>query len=136
VCAWLKQHVLQLDDKLVVDRDEERICRKIASEVLLYASIVPLMEQQMSKRNLWTYYITVEMPALTIILQMLLNGILIDREELIRQRENLLVISFMSSVFSVLSIGLDPDESTGTASLSIGQTSFQTQPSERSDQGR
>ena len=76
--------------------DQEKICRKLASEVLLYASIVPLMEQQMAKRNLWNYYITVEMPALNVILQMLLNGILIDREELIRQRENLLVISFFT----------------------------------------
>ena len=113
VCAWLKQdplesdristwidahqHVLQLDSKVIADGDEERICRKIASEVLLYASIVPLMEQQMNKRNLWNYYITVEMPALNIILQMLLNGVFIDREELIRERENLLVSSFMAS---------------------------------------
>ena len=111
MCAWLKQdplesdristwidahqHVLQLDSKVIADRDEERICRKIASEVLLYASIVPLMEQQMNKRNLWNYYITVEMPALNIILQMLLNGVFIDREELIRERENLLVSSFI-----------------------------------------
>ena len=34
---------------------------------------------------------TIEMPALTTILQMLLNGILIDRDELVHARENLLV---------------------------------------------
>lgn len=33
-----------------------------------------------------------------------------------------------------LSIGLDPNESIGAASLSIGQTSFQNESSERSDQ--
>ena len=66
-------------------------CLKIAGEVLLYASIVPLIEQQMNKINLWNYYVTIEMPALNIILQMLLNGILIDREELINAREDLLV---------------------------------------------
>lgn len=73
------------------DGDREMACLKIAGEVLLYASIVPTVEQQMNKINLWNYYVNVEMPALNIILQMLLNGILIDREELINAREDLLV---------------------------------------------
>ena len=68
---------------------------KIAGEVLLYASIVPIIEQQMNKMNLWNYYTTIEMPALNIILQMLLNGILINRDELINTREELLVYHFL-----------------------------------------
>jgi DNA polymerase I-like protein with 3'-5' exonuclease and polymerase domains len=66
-------------------------CLKIAGEVLLYALIAPIIEQQMKKINLWKYYMTIEMPALNIILQMLLNGILVDREELTNTREDLLV---------------------------------------------
>jgi len=45
----------------------------------------------MNKINLWNYYTTIEMPALNIILQMLLNGILINHNELINSREELLV---------------------------------------------
>jgi DNA polymerase-1 len=45
----------------------------------------------MNKINLWNYYITIEMPALNIILQMLLNGILINHNELINSREELLI---------------------------------------------
>jgi DNA polymerase I-like protein with 3'-5' exonuclease and polymerase domains len=73
-------------------KDDNHI--KIAGEVLLYASIVPIIEQQMNKMNLWNYYTTIEMPALNIILQMLLNGILINRDELINTREELLVFCF------------------------------------------
>ena len=73
------------------DSDCHMACVKIAGEVLLYASIVPIIEQQMTRINLWNYYVTIEMPALNVILQMLLNGIFIDREELINTRENLLV---------------------------------------------
>ncbi|CAF4347630.1 unnamed protein product, partial [Rotaria sp. Silwood2] len=111
VCAWLKQDpiesdristwieehhsVLQFDKSLDAYKDDshrEMACFKIAGEVLLYASIVPIIEQQMNKINLWNYYITIEMPALNIMLQMLLNGILIDREELINDREDLLTL--------------------------------------------
>ncbi|CAF4414252.1 unnamed protein product, partial [Adineta steineri] len=46
----------------------------------------------MSKNNLWNYYITIEMPALNTMLQMLLNGILINREELSNIREDLLTL--------------------------------------------
>ncbi len=74
-----------------VDNEQEMACLKIAGEVLLYALIAPIIEQQMKKINLWKYYMTIEMPALNIILQMLLNGILIDREELTNTREDLLV---------------------------------------------
>jgi hypothetical protein len=45
----------------------------------------------MNKNNLWNYYKTIEMPALNIMLQILLNGVLIHREELINAREDLLV---------------------------------------------
>ena len=48
----------------------------------------------MNKMNLWNYYTTIEMPALNIILQMLLNGILINRDELINTREELLVYHY------------------------------------------
>ncbi|CAF1107116.1 unnamed protein product [Rotaria sp. Silwood1] len=111
VCAWLKQDpidseristwieehhsVLQFDKSLDAYKDDchrEMVYFKIAGEVLLYASIVPIIEQQMNKINLWNYYITIEMPALNIILQMLLSGILIDREELINAREDLLTL--------------------------------------------
>jgi Ca2+/Na+ antiporter len=78
-------------DKYKDSNHREKACFKIAGEVLLYASIVPGIEQQMNKINLWNYYVTIEMPALNIILQMLLNGVLIDREELIHAREDLLV---------------------------------------------
>ncbi len=74
-----------------VDNEQEMACLKIAGEVLLYALIAPIIEQQMKKINLWKYYMTIEMPALNIILQMLLNGILVDREELTNTREDLLV---------------------------------------------
>jgi hypothetical protein len=73
-------------------------CLKIAGEFLLYALIVPIIEQQMNKIKLWNYYITIEMPALNSILQMLLNGILINREELINIREDLLVY-FLCYIF-------------------------------------
>ncbi|CAF1182526.1 unnamed protein product [Rotaria sordida] len=104
ICAWLKQDPIEFDristwieehhSVLQFDNDSHRemACLKIASEVLLYASIVPIIKQQMNKINLWNYYITIEMPALNIILQMLLNGILIDREELINAREDLLTL--------------------------------------------
>jgi DNA polymerase I-like protein with 3'-5' exonuclease and polymerase domains len=74
-----------------VDNEQEMACLKISGEVLLYALIAPIIEQQMKKINLWKYYMTIEMPALNIILQMLLNGILVDREELTNTREDLLV---------------------------------------------
>jgi len=80
------------------DSHHEMTCLKIAGEVLLYALIVPIIEQQMNKINLWNYYITIEMPALNSILQMLLNGILINREELINIREDLLVY-FLCYIF-------------------------------------
>lgn len=73
------------------DGYHEMACLKIAGEVLFYASLVPVIEPQMNKTNLWNYYVTIEMPALNIILQMLLNGIVIDREELVNTREDLLV---------------------------------------------
>ncbi|CAF4146574.1 unnamed protein product, partial [Adineta steineri] len=111
VCAWLKQNpidseristwieehhsVLQFDASLSAYKDNnhrEMACLKIAGEVLLCASIVPIIEQQMSKNNLWNYYITIEMPALNTMLQMLLNGILINREELSNIREDLLTL--------------------------------------------
>jgi len=78
---------------LIENLDEYKIdsYRQIAGEVLLYALIVPIIEQQMNKINLWNYYTTIEMPALNIILQMLLNGILINHNELINSREELLV---------------------------------------------
>ncbi|CAF0891418.1 unnamed protein product [Rotaria sordida] len=111
VCAWLKQDpiefdristwieehhsVLQFDvslDTYKNDNHRKMAYLKIAGEVLLYASIIPIIEQQMNKINLWNYYITIEMPTLNIILQMLLNGILIDHEELINAREDLLTL--------------------------------------------
>ena len=73
------------------NEDRRMVCLTIGGEVLLYALIVPIIEQQMNKINLWNYYMTVEMPSLNIILQMLLNGILINREELVHVREDLLV---------------------------------------------
>ena len=73
------------------NEDRRVLCLKIAGEVLLYALIVPTIEQQMNKINLWNYYRTIEMPSLNIILQMLLNGILINREELVHTQEDLLV---------------------------------------------
>ncbi|CAF4323113.1 unnamed protein product [Rotaria sp. Silwood2] len=91
----------------------EMACLKITSEVLLYASIIPIIEPQMNKINLWNYYITIEMPALNIILQMLLDGILINREELIYIREDLLVnipsfyLSERSSILLCKTITLD-----------------------------
>ncbi len=78
-------------DKYKIDSNRQMACLKIAGEVLLYALIVPIIEQQMNKINLWNYYMTIEMPALSIILQMLLNGILINRDELINTREELIV---------------------------------------------
>jgi DNA polymerase I-like protein with 3'-5' exonuclease and polymerase domains len=78
----------------IANLDEHKTCLKIAGEVLLYASIVPIIEQQMNKNNLWNYYKTIEMPALNIILQMLLNGVLIHHDELINAREDLLVNNF------------------------------------------
>jgi len=99
ICAWLKQDPIEYDristwietHHDVLNEYKNDDCRKIAGEVLLYALIVPIIEQQMNKMNLWYYYITIEMPALNIILQMLLNGVLIHRDELINAREDLLV---------------------------------------------
>ncbi|CAF0888053.1 unnamed protein product [Adineta ricciae] len=109
ICAWIKQHpidsdristwiethhsVIQFDASLNEYRDghhRETACLKVAGEVLLYASIVPLIEQQMNKTDLWNYYINVEMPALRTMLHVLLNGVLIDHEELANIREDLL----------------------------------------------
>jgi len=78
-------------DEYKIDSNRQMACLKIAGEVLLYALIVPIIEQQMNKINLWNYYMTIEMPALNIILQMLLNGILINHDELINAREELIV---------------------------------------------
>ncbi len=47
----------------------------------------------MNKNNLWNYYKIIEMPTLNIMLQMLLNGVLIHRDELSNTREDLLVIN-------------------------------------------
>ncbi|CAF2131488.1 unnamed protein product [Rotaria magnacalcarata] len=97
ISTWIETHhcVLRFDKSLDAHKDDdhrEMACLKIAGEVLLYASIVPRIEQQMNKINLWNYYVNIEMPALNIILQMLLNGVLIDREELINAREDLLTL--------------------------------------------
>lgn len=45
---------------------------------------------------------TIELPALNIILQMLLNGILIDHDELINHREELLVNKLFSFLENLL----------------------------------
>lgn len=105
LCFWLKQTLFDEEKienwiekhepsvKFEIDREENdrSIHRKAAMNVLLYASIVPMVEQQMKQANLWNYYLNVEMPALRVILQILLNGILLDRNELTRNRELLSV---------------------------------------------
>ena len=75
-----------------------RASLKVAGEVLLYAALVPTIEQQMIKNNLWSYYKTSEMPTLTISLQMLLNGVLINNDELTNAREELIVINLLESI--------------------------------------
>lgn len=68
----------------------------------------------MNKINLWNYYMTIEMPALNIILQMLLNGILINRDELIYYREELLVnqisFIFLKKKLIIIFLSLDFNE--------------------------
>lgn len=92
------------------DSHREMICLKIGGEVLLYALIVPIIEQQMKKIDLWNYYVTIEMPALNIILQMLLNGVLINRKELINTREELLVYILLSIYLIIIIFILDFNE--------------------------
>ena len=78
---------------------------------------------------------TIEMPALTTILQMLLNGILIDRDELVHARENLLVRRLPLDLrLPSFHLALDFDEPTGAASLSFSQTSIQDQSAKGSSQ--
>ena len=83
------------------DHHREAACLKVAGEVLLYASIVPLIEQQMNKTGLWNYYINVEMPALRTMLHVLLNGVLIDHDQLANIREDLLVNCFCLKTSSI-----------------------------------
>lgn len=75
------------------DSERARASLKVVGEVLLYAALVPVIEHQMMKNSLWSYYKTTEMPALMITLQMLLNGVLINNEELINAREELIVMT-------------------------------------------
>lgn len=140
IASWIQTHrdVLQFHRKIqsisnaslihlfLADFNESRAgneCArttlKIAGEVLLYAALAPIIEQQMVKTNLWGYYRTTEMPALTISLQMLLNGVLINNEELTNAREELIVIDLLESI-SIQNSHLDFNESIGIASLSYG----------------
>jgi DNA polymerase I-like protein with 3'-5' exonuclease and polymerase domains len=79
------------NDLLLHELVHDPMCQKVAGEVLLYACLVPIIEQQLNERKLWQYYMTIEMPALIVTLQMQLNGIYIDRNELHDTRDHLLV---------------------------------------------
>ena len=75
------------------DSERARASLKVVGEVLLYAALVPVIEQQLMKNSLWSYYKTIEMPALIITLHMLLNGVLIHNDELVNTREELIVMT-------------------------------------------
>ena len=121
ISTWIEehQHVLQFDSNSASHQEH---CESISGEVLLYASLVPLIEKKLNQRNLWNYYINIEMPAMNVTLQMLLNGVLIDRIELIHHREALLVrhpchsLTFL--IQHVVFSSLDFDESIGIACIS------------------